>query len=472
MIFNGIAQNNFLTLINTTSDLYAHDIFVIENEYYIIGTNVVNEIKNGVAYHINNEGNIIDTLVLENESLNSTASKGIQLENGNLRIFGTKEIIDSPGFYYITLFDTDENLNLLDETFYDLGTGQMWAHINIAKNENNELVLASIVDGSPPNTGIQYIDKLLMIVSQEGSIVFDSIYNQSSFEITMDFINSPNSDNFILYCVKSFEEGDYLRQVNILDPSLNLIQNFYVEDYSTQASLRWINDEYYLICNKGDYLNNGSWYTSVSKYDTLFNKIDQFYFGSEDTASYPALNNSIAYSNGKIFIGSTYNTQIEPFPIYNSYLRIENLNNDLSLNFQRFFGGDAYYELIDIESTNDGGCILSGNIYSNGEEGPFERDIFILKVDENGLITSTDESPIPVKNAIVTPNPGKEYLQLHSGVYPAVFQLFNMGGQMILEQKINQNTSTIATQSLSAGTYIWQLLKDGKVVESDKWVKE
>ncbi len=81
-------------------------------------------------------------------------------------------------------------------------------------------------------------------------------------------------------------------------------------------------------------------------------------------------------------------------------------------------------------------------------------------------------SKSPIKNAITTPNPGKDYLQLHSGIYPAKLQIFNIKGQLVLEEDIHQNTTTINTQHLSSGTYIWQLLKDGEVVESDKWVKE
>jgi hypothetical protein len=43
---------------------------------------------------------------------------------------------------------------------------------------------------------------------------------------------------------------------------------------------------------------------------------------------------------------------------------------------------------------------------------------------------------------------------------------------MVLERKIQQNSTTIQTQTLAAGTYVWQLQKDGSIVEVGKWVKE
>lgn len=470
----GYTQESFLSFINTPSDLLVKDVLALSDCYYVVGNKIENEENTyGFIYKIETNGNVNDSLFLDDVLENSTCSKGFQLSNNTTRIFGTKEKSDMPGFYECFLIDIDSEMNIINEIVFDLGIGKYWEHLNIVANVNNDLVIASMVDGSPPQTGLQYIDKMLIIVSQEGELLFDSIYNQSAFEVTMDFIKYPNSNNYILYCIKSFEEGNTLKQINILDTNFNLIENYHIEDYSSQASISCINNEYFLICNKGDFGDNDSWYTSVSKYDFSFNKLDQVYFGSVDTASYPALNNSIAYSNDKVFIGSTYNTQATAFPIYNSFVRIESLNNDLNLNFQRFYGGDAYYELIDIEFTIDGGCVLSGNKYSNGENGPFERDIFILKVDENGLVTSTiDEQNFRVKNAIITPNPGKDYLQLHTGISHAKLQLHSINGHMAMEKKVNINTTTINTQSLKSGTYIWSLLKDGQIIEKGKWIKE
>jgi hypothetical protein len=47
-----------------------------------------------------------------------------------------------------------------------------------------------------------------------------------------------------------------------------------------------------------------------------------------------------------------------------------------------------------------------------------------------------------------------------------------MLGQQVLEEQISNETSRINTVELKQGTYIWQVLKDGKMVESGKWVRE
>lgn len=123
-----------------------------------------------------------------------------------------------------------------------------------------------------------------------------------------------------------------------------------------------------------------------------------------------------------------------------------------------------------IKTTPEGDVLMLGHC---SELGTDLYNIFILKVDENGQITNTNETEtIPIKNAIITPNLGKDYLQPHTGIYPSQLQIFNINGQLVLEEDIQQNTTTINTSLLSSGTYIWQLIKDGDVVESDKWVKE
>lgn len=467
------AQNSFFTTINTPDDQYVEDIFMHNTDYYLVGCRTINDISIGFVYRINENGDVLDSLFLFQENKNITATKGYVLTNNNIRIFGTKEKSNLSGFYDIFLVDVDYQLNVINELCYDRNIGKYWNHINVAINQNNDLVLASSVDGNPPQTGLQYIDKMLIVFSQEGDLIFDSIYNQSSFEMTMDFIKYPNSSNYLLYCIKSFEEGNTLNQINILDSSLNLIQNYYIEDYSSQASICSMNDEGFIVCNKGTPENTNTWHTSVSIYDTLFNKQNQIFYGSEDSASYPAFKNSISFSEENIFIGSTFNIQESSFPIHNSYIRIESMNYELGLNFQKFYGGDAYYLLIDTEPVIDGGVILTGVKYSNGVSGPYERDIFILKVDENGLVTSiSEEQNFNVKNAIITPNPGKDYLQLHTGVSNAKLQLHNINGHLAMEKKVNKNTTTINTRSLKSGTYIWSLMKEGQIIENGKWIKE
>ncbi|NPD47885.1 T9SS type A sorting domain-containing protein [Lentimicrobium sp. S6] len=469
-----IAQQTFQTTIKTSTDLFVSNSICLENSYLILCVNYLpNNSASGIVYQIDQIGQLHDSLVIENDGFGATVNKAIILENGLIRLFCTKEQQGSAGFYDICLIDIDEDLNIIQELQYDIGIGKGWSHINEVIKENGDIILASMVDGSPPQSGTQYIDKCLMKIKQNGDLLFDSVYNQSGLEITMDFLEFPNSNNYILYCIQNFDAGIFLKQINILNSDLEFVENKWIEDFSLQASMRNFGDEDFVICNKKE-IDNGGWYTAVSTYDIGFERTNQILLGSSDSASYPGLYNSIAFGeNETMFIGSTYNLGVDAYPNRESYFRLDNLDYELNLNWQRYFGGDAYYNLIDINETPDGGCILVGTRYEHGTQGPFEKDVFIVKVDEDGLITSTNSNAgIPIKNAIVLPNPGREYLELHTGAFPATLQLLNLNGSLVLEEAINSNISRVNTLELSSGTYIWSLVKEGKVVESGKWVRE
>ena len=99
-----------------------------------------------------------------------------------------------------------------------------------------------------------------------------------------------------------------------------------------------LDDESFIICTKEE-SEKGGWYTAVSTYNLEFERTNQIFLGSSDSASYPGLYNSIAFSeNETIFIGSTYNLGIDAYPNSESYFRLDNLDFELNLNWQRYFG--------------------------------------------------------------------------------------------------------------------------------------
>lgn len=448
------------------------------NDYYFLTANRFDTNQNSVSNHspiifkLNKSGDLIDSLMWTNPLQNAFFDELIYLGNGEIGLIGTAEMIDNPGYYEMFYLKIDEQLNIINQYFYNLGTGYMdytYAFIN----SYNNISLASAVQGNPPNIGFQYMDKLLLEITQNGEIVFDSIYNHTALDLVFDFIPYPNTSEYILFCSNGFGKSG---EINRLDSNYNLLNSYTTEDDATVGSIIKTEDNNfissaYIITNS----QPEAWLPTFRKYNASLEEINYVEFGSADTASWPALYNSISSIDYSNFYGG-YTFNIDKHTLYSSeqsYFSIYAIDKDLNLNWHKLYGGDAYYRLCDIATDSDEGCLITGTKYKNGSTGPAIASLIILKTDENGLITSTTEQPnIPVKNAIITPNPGKDYMQLHSGIFPATLQLFNINGQLVLEEKIYQSTTTINTQSLSSGNYVWQLMRDGKVVQSDKWVKK
>lgn len=153
---------------------------------------------------------------------------------------------------------------------------------------------------------------------------------------------------------------------------------------------------------------------------------------------------------------------------------LSNYDSLLNNRWTKYYGSDtACYYMMDLDATSDGGCIMTGTILSPNSN-PNKTDIIVIKVDSEGLITSTNKSGATVKQALVYPNPGSDYLMLQTGQQNmgVVFTLTNLSGQKLIEQTINSTTQQIHSAELAAGIYVWTLSRGNSIVETGKWIKQ
>ena len=102
-----------------------------------------------------------------------------------------------------------------------------------------------------------------------------------------------------------------------------------------------------------------------------------------------------------------------------------------------------------------------------------ERDIYIVKVDTNGLITWTQEIPINKSATTVYPNPGKNKLNIKTSNKYSDFELINLNGQVVITKMLDDDFSIINTESLKSGVYFYRLFdKNNKTLDTGKWIKQ
>ena len=192
-----------------------------------------------------------------------------------------------------------------------------------------------------------------------------------------------------------------------------------------------------------------------------------------DTISYPALSRNFDFVDTNYIYTSHYREYpMEYYPAIYNYFVVSKFNSNLDLLWQYYFGFDAYYFVWQITALKDGGCFVSGSRYDYQTQNE-EYDIFCLKLDSTGIFTSADESNMAIHSAVVFPNPGTDILHLESGpqVLGNYFQLYDLQGIKVSEQKITASHQQISTGKLLAGMYIWRIVTNGKVIDSGKWIK-
>lgn len=250
--------------------------------------------------------------------------------------------------------------------------------------------------------------------------------------------------------------------------------------FTTSVSATNFYDNKYLLTGT---INTNYGLETISEiYVKKYNVNDQitdsvFYHNNPDTILYAGAVCNTALVGDKIFVAGVYNIIPGQFPFQNqpSWIQVTRLDTALNIIDHHFYGGDAYYHPYKILATSDGGALIVGNRYDYTKPSERLYHAFALKINSKALITASPDYPeAKSHDAIVYPNPGRDYLIIQSGlqINGALFTLFDMQGRPVLEELITSTQIKVNTSQLSAGVYPWRITYKNKVIESGKWIKK
>ena len=123
-----------------------------------------------------------------------------------------------------------------------------------------------------------------------------------------------------------------------------------------------------------------------------------------------------------------------------------------------------------ITTTMDGGVLMTAQtkkLSDQNQQGSvvvkFPSEVFegIDEAHNNGL-----------KVAIAYPNPGKDMLNIRTGLKDARVEVYDMNGRLIHSQALTENVTAIDATDWVEGVYVWKVIVDGKEAEVGKWIKE
>ncbi len=164
-----------------------------------------------------------------------------------------------------------------------------------------------------------------------------------------------------------------------------------------------------------------------------------------------------------------------------TYIALYSLRGDGQLNWFKLLGGDSGYSIERTLATPDLGCLLLIKKYDVKENDPFEEDMYYIKFDKDGnvepdyfpnLSTPTTEPIIPILDVLVYPNPTADVLRYHfsSNHQNLDICIYNLAGQQVLSDSITDRQTNI--QHLPAGMYVYQIYKEGELLQNGKVWKE
>ena len=147
-----------------------------------------------------------------------------------------------------------------------------------------------------------------------------------------------------------------------------------------------------------------------------------------------------------------------------------------NLIWKKSYGDDMFYRPVSIIQTLDSGFLVSGlryNYQSPAYLGIGEN--FILRLDKNGDMISTgikDEENKNYNSFKFYPNPSKDFIKIDVP-FATEYEVYvyNVLGELLMQEKKFKNLTALNTQSLGTGTYILKI-KTKDTWLSGKFIKE
>ena len=159
-----------------------------------------------------------------------------------------------------------------------------------------------------------------------------------------------------------------------------------------------------------------------------------------------------------------------------SWVVIERLTPEFETISTLFYGlHDGICNTVrSVAATSDGGLVL---VTSNRNLNSTKYNCTISKIPAEAFVGIDEAHDNGLKVAIAYPNPGKDVLNIRTGLTDARVEVYDMCGRLVHNQEITDNITSINAGNWSSGAYVWKVMagiSTGSVIEAEsgKWIKE
>ena len=156
-----------------------------------------------------------------------------------------------------------------------------------------------------------------------------------------------------------------------------------------------------------------------------------------------------------------------------SWVVIEKFDENMNIISEVYYGTDddqIWYCAESITLARDGGVLMTTHMKKLANQS--QRGSVVVKFPAEAFVGIEEAHDNGLKVAVAYPNPGKDVLNIRTGLKDAFVEVYDLTGKLIYNQEITENITSINTENWSNGVCIWKVIADGKEVESGKWIKE
>ncbi len=452
---NIYSQSSFSRLISTPKDERLFDAAEDgDGNYFLVGRNSDTNLpsEDAMLLVLNSNGEIIYQNDYQIQDTISYFAK-VYSRNDSIIIIGAKGELSVGLSNQLWILILDSEFNIIKNTSYYIPDYYL-VDIETIINSKGNYVLTGVISNINKE-----LDMIFYEISSNGDTIQSSIFSYTNLQLEFDLIETQNNE------YKVFSNGAFPGMAHVYNYSVRFDSAFnYLGADSIPYDLRfnhtakWLNDSVYLVSGNKRTFDPTGQDIGIAKLSSS----DQFLTGNHfgkigDTLDYVGLTSNFDFINANsIFFGGTANMHPNewPYQAENSWILLTNLDSNLNLNWEQYYGGDAYYYLWSLKATQDGGCLMLAARYDENTQDD-ELDAYILKVDPNGLLTSVNDPtfsipqgmmlyPNPVSDLVTITSPwlnksGNKEISIHNSLGKEVKRLSLSG----MQESVQVNVSAI-----------------------------
>jgi len=452
---NTFSQNGFVLEIgvidsNITSYDFATDV---KNNIYAVGYKSDASFDNivGNIYKISKKGEVLKNLVYNLTDTNVVFYDIVKKTDNSFFISAILQPKNVNWNNSIQIIEIDTNLNIIKTFEKDFPVKNVNVYNTHIQINGNEIICDGYYHAEDIYNRDRYIYKLNTQGDSLNFIKYDNcdIYDVESFDNNNFFVVGLGFEN-------TYWSINKMNYNNFLIDSVYDVQNipWFHPMASEGADICKFTDSTFLFFAVDQNIN-----INLSEIDTAFNILKTKLIPIQ---YYNVVGmNCLAFDGENIFIFTS--GFLSPYAVVK-------LDKNFNLIWQKTINLSNLYTSMSITPSFDGGCyVLGSKIGINSE-----INTLVVKLDAAGNYTNIENNEFETSNILVYPNPANLQLniKLSSETNNSTFEIYNITGQKILTQNLENTQTQINIESLQQGIYIYKCFDNNKIIETGKFVKQ
>ncbi|MBU1368453.1 MAG: T9SS type A sorting domain-containing protein [Bacteroidetes bacterium] len=454
--------------------------FTFEHQgYYFVaggkGKSESNQINAATVSKISKTGEIIAEKTYPKADSNSSFYFGFPKVNGNLMFIGTlADTISWRKARYTYISELTPDLEMIWEKIDPIPSPPVDTTTHNVRNflmtSDQEIILQGTID-----TVLYGFNSLLYLTK------FDMQGNRLQFSLFPSWKDLGNSSEMIFkadstgfYLIGNLSLNSVVKDWIEFDLDLNIIDSGRLESESSYflapiCAVR-LKDGNIAIANQvlesGPVLTYG---VEMRLYNTDLELIKTSIYYTENKV-YTPLKRSIGLANDSSIWVAAFDWESPTGVPGKEDIIFLVYDDQIDLMGVKVHHGDSRYYISDLLACSDEGCLISGT--ASEYDGADYSDYYLLKVQLDDVITSTDVFYDTDYSVVIHPVPAKDRITLSNVPELCELLVYNVSGQLVASYYLNKGINQLEVGSMQPGIYFASILQNQQLIQTLKIIKQ